>query len=265
MAPAGARTPGRPRVTAIRATSAPHGVRETLRSSGERAWSHRSDRHAWWLAILAVAFVGAATAFGHLVEDYLTGDPIVRWDVDFARWLHEHSSHSLVDLFQVVTWAGNAVVLALVTAAALALLLRRRLLGTAVLVVAVAAGIQLLNAGLKLVFHRPRPELAFIHLDTYSFPSGHAAGSAAIYTLLAVLLARRFGLGGRVLVGVATVALLLAIGFSRLYLGAHYLSDVLAGLSLGLAWTAGWLLAFEALGTARFARVVPRGARDRLT
>ena len=252
-------------MTAVRATSASHGVRETLRASGERAWSHRHDPHAWWLAILAVAFVGAAAAFAHVVEDYLTGDPIVRWDVDFARWLHERSSHTLVDVFQVVTWAGNAIVLALVTAAALVLLLRRRLLGTAVLVVAVAAGIELLNAGLKLVFHRPRPELAFVHLDTYSFPSGHASGSAAIYALLAVLVARRLGLGGRLLVGIATVALLLVIGFSRLYLGAHYLSDVLAGLSLGLAWTAGWLLAFELLGPQRFARAVPRRARDRLT
>jgi undecaprenyl-diphosphatase len=252
-------------MTAVRAASAPHGVRETLRASGERAWSRRHEPHAQWLVILAVAFAAATAAFGHVVEDYLTGDPIVFWDVEFARWLHEHSSHTLVDAFQVVTWAGNAIVLALVTAAALVLLLRRRLLGTAVLVVAVAAGIEALNAGLKLVFHRPRPELAFIHLDTYSFPSGHAAGSAAIYTLLAVLVAKRLGLGGRVLVGVATVALLLVIGFSRLYLGAHYLSDVLAGLSLGLAWTAGWLLAFEVLGAHRFARVLPRRrARDPL-
>jgi len=252
-------------VTGVRATSAPHGVRETLRASGERAWSRRHEPHAQWLAILAVVFAAAVAAFGHVVEDYLTGDPIVRWDVEFARWLHEHSSGTLVDVFQILTWAGNAIVLALITAVALALLLRRRLLGTAVLVLAVAAGIELLNAGLKLVFHRPRPELAFIHLDTYSFPSGHAAGSAAIYTLLAVLVAKRLGPGGRVLVGLGTVALLLVIGFSRLYLGAHYLSDVLAGLSLGLAWTAGWLFAFEALGTARFARAVPRRARDRLT
>jgi membrane-associated phospholipid phosphatase len=252
-------------VTALRSSSPPHGVRETLRSSGELVWSRRHEPRAQWLAVLAVVFVAATAAFGHIVEDYLTGDPIVRWDVDFARWLHEHSSCSLVDVFQVVTWAGNAVVLALVTAAAVLFLLRRRLLATAVLVVAVAAGIEVLNAGLKLVFHRPRPELAFIHLDTYSFPSGHAAGPAAIYTLLAVLVARRLGLGGRVLVGVATVALLLVIGFSRLYLGAHYLSDVLAGLSLGLAWTAGWLLAFEALGPRRFEGAAPRRGLDRVT
>jgi membrane-associated phospholipid phosphatase len=256
MAPAGARAARGARLTSVGAPA---------RAAAEAAWRRRRDPQAQWLAALVVAFLGAAAAFGHVVEDYLTGDPIVVWDVDFARWLHEHSSPSLVDVFQVVTWAGNAIVLALVTALALALLLRRRMVGAAVLVVAVAAGIEALNAGLKLAFHRPRPELAFVHLDTYSFPSGHAAGSAAIYSLLAVLVARRLGLGGRILVGVATVALLLVIGFSRLYLGAHYLSDVLAGLSLGLAWTAGWLLAFEVLGAHRFARAVPRRARNPLT
>lgn len=255
MAPTGARAARSARLTSVGTPA---------RAAGQTVWRHRHDPQAQWLAILAVSFLAAAAAFGHVVEDYLTGDPIVFWDVDFARWLHEHSSHSLVEVFQVVTWAGGAIVLGLVTAVAVVLLLRRRMLGTAVLVVAVAAGIQLLNAGLKLVFHRPRPELAFIHLDTYSFPSGHAAGSAAVYTLLAVLVAKRLGLGGRILVGVATVALLLVIAFSRLYLGAHYLSDVLAGLSLGLAWTAGWLLAFEVYGARRFARA-SRRARDTLT
>ena len=100
------------------------------------------------------------------------------------------------------------------------------------LLIAVAGGIEVLNALLKLLFHRPRPELAFVHLDTYSFPSGHAAGSAAIYSMLAVLAARGVRTRGRVLVGSAD-ALVLTIGFSRLYLGAHYLSDALAGLALG--------------------------------
>jgi membrane-associated phospholipid phosphatase len=247
-------------MTLVRATAPPRGVRVAVRESAEAAWRHRHDGHAQWLAVLAVAFVGATVSFGHVVEDYLTGDPIVRWDVELARWLHAHSSPALVDVFDVVTWAGNALVLALLTAVTLVVLVRRRLLDVAVLVVAVAGGIEVLNAVLKLVFHRPRPELAFVHLDTYSFPSGHAAGSAAIYTVLAVLLARGLRTRARVLIGSATTALLLAIGFSRLYLGAHYLSDVLAGLALGLGWTAGWLLAYE-LGAV--SRLVPTPLRRR--
>ena len=251
-------------MTAVRATAPSRGVRVAVRSTAETAWSRRHEPRAQWLVALALAFLAATAAFGHVVEDYLTGDPIVRWDVDLARWLHEHSSPALVDVFDVVTWAGNAIVLGLLTAVVLAVLIRRRALEQAMLLVGVAGGLEILNALLKLLFHRPRPELAFIHLDTYSVPSGHAAGSAAIYTALAVLVARRLRPRGRVLVALGTTALLLVIGFSRLYLGAHYLSDVLAGLTLGLAWTAGWLLAYE-LGVVSLlvpTRLRPRSRRD---
>ena len=163
-------------------------------------------------------------------------------------------------VFEVVTLAGNAIFLGLLTMVALVVLARRRDLDQVVLLIAVAGGIEVLNALLKLLFHRPRPELAFVHLDTYSFPSGHAAGSAAIYSVLAVLVARGLRTRGRVLVGLGTTALVLTIGFSRLYLGAHYLSDVLAGLALGLAWSAGWLLAYE-LGWV--SRLVPTRLRRR--
>jgi len=70
------------------------------------------------LTALVVAFILAAIAFPQLVEDYLTGDPIVRWDVDFATWLHVHASQPLVSVFEVVTYAGNAPVLGLAVLAA---------------------------------------------------------------------------------------------------------------------------------------------------
>ena len=193
MAAAGAREARGARVTADRATASSGGVRNVIRESAVTAWRHRHDPHAQWLAALTVVFVAAAAAFGHVVEDYLTGDPIVLWDVEFARWLHEHSSPALVRVFEVVTLAGNAIFLGLLTMVALVVLARRRDLDQVVLLIAVAGGIEVLNALLKLLFHRPRPELAFVHLDTYSFPSGHAAGSAAIYSVLAVLVARGSG------------------------------------------------------------------------
>lgn len=234
-----------------------HGVRATIRTSAETVWRHRHDPQAQRLAVLAAVFLAAVVAFARVVEDYLTGDPIVRWDVSFARWLHDHSSPWLVDVFRVVTFAGNAIFLALVTAVALAVLLRRRAYLHGALLAGAAAGIEVTNAVLKLAFQRPRPELAFVHLDTYSFPSGHAAGSAAVYTLLAALLGRTLRRRGRVLLGLATTVLVGSIAFSRLYLGAHYLSDVLAGLALGVAWTAGCLLAFELVRARRSARREP--------
>ena len=83
------------------------GVRNVVRESAVTAWRHRHDPHAQWLAALTVVFVAAAAAFGHVVEDYLTGDPIVLWDVEFARWLHEHSSPALVRVFEVAHAGGQ--------------------------------------------------------------------------------------------------------------------------------------------------------------
>jgi undecaprenyl-diphosphatase len=213
--------------------------------------------------VLALVFVAAAGAFGHIVEDYLTGDPLVRWDVQFSRWLHEHSSSSLVSLFKVVTLAGNVVVLAVLTALLAGFLVRRRRLDEAALLCFGALGIELLNAGLKLLFHRPRPELAYVHLDTYSFPSGHAAGASAVYGLVLYLLARRAATSRRVVAGAAFVALVAIVGFSRLYLEVHYLSDVLAGTSLGTAWAASFLFLYEVRHDAA-SRLVPGKLRRRL-
>jgi undecaprenyl-diphosphatase len=225
---------------------------ETLRPSRRRAsrlatsaWDRLHDPHVQLEVVLALVFLGALTAFGHVVEDYLTGDPIVRWDVEFSRWLHVHSSPTLVSLFSVVTWAGNTVVLAAVTLVGAALLDRAGRRRDAYVLLGGALGIELLNALLKLVFHRPRPELAYVHLDTYSFPSGHAAGSAAIYGILLYLFARGRRPRVAVVCSAAYVVLVVTICFSRLYLEVHYLSDVLAGASLGLAWAAGCVLLRE--------------------
>jgi membrane-associated phospholipid phosphatase len=232
------------------------------------AWRHRRDPRWRELALVAVLLAASLAAFFHVVEDYLTGDPIVRWDVQFARWLHDHASSTLVSLFKVVTLAGNAAILALVCVLALAALVRRRAFNDAALLLVVAVGIELLNALLKLAFQRPRPELAFIHLDTYSFPSGHAAGSAAIYGVLAYLTLRHVHGARRVLVVTATVVLVAAIGFSRLYLGAHYLSDVLAGFSLGAAWMFAWILVSLLYGDRSVLPLLPgrlRRAVERLS
>ncbi len=225
---------------------------------GRRASLSRTARPA---ALTAIVLVASLWGFALVVEDYLSGDPLVRWDVELARWLHDHSSPALVQAFSVITWAGNVVVLAAVTAVCLALLLRRRRVNEALFLAATALGIEVLNAGLKLLFHRPQPKLSFVHLDTYSFPSGHAAGSAAIYAALAFLLARSASRGRRVVAALTTAALIALIGFSRLYLGAHYLSDVLAGTALGLAWWAGCLLVLQLRGEGDVTPHLPRPLR----
>jgi len=216
-----------------------------VRQTRSTVWAHARDPRLQVQAVLALLFAGAAAAFAHIVEDYLTGDPLVRWDVEFSRWLHDHSSPALVSFFEVVTWAGNVVTLALVTAAVAAYFVRRGRVNEAALLCAGALGIELLNPILKLVFHRPRPELAFVHLETYSFPSGHATGSAAVYGLVLYLIARNLRHRWQIVGAAAYVVLVAVIGFSRLYLEVHYLSDVLAGVCLGAAWASLCLFVYE--------------------
>ncbi len=98
------------------------------------------------LQLALVALLGAAAwAFGHIVEDYLTGDPLVRWDVEFSRWLHEHSSPTLVSIFKVFTYAGSVPVLGLLTVAVALYLLRRGRLNEAALLCVAALGIEIVN------------------------------------------------------------------------------------------------------------------------
>jgi undecaprenyl-diphosphatase len=114
-----------------------------------------------------------------------------------------------------------------------------------------------LSSAMKLGFRRERPFFSdpLATERTYSFPSGHALVSLAVYGSIALVLARRLPTRGeRVLLLAGTGALVLAIGFSRLYLGVHFLSDVLAGYAAGAAWLALLYVVLELRGryTSRY-------------
>ena len=146
-----------------------------------------------------------------------------------------------------ITALGSMVVLVLVTLAAIGFLLivgRRH--AAAVVAVATVGG-TLLSTALKELFGRPRPELVPHAMETFtaSFPSGHAMLSAVTWLTLGALLAR-FQPRRRVKAYILSLAVLLTllVGTSRVYLGVHWPSDVLAGWSLGAAWAIlCWLVA----------------------
>jgi membrane-associated phospholipid phosphatase len=142
---------------------------------GRAVTSVRHDPRSRRIAVLIVLLVADLAALAHIVEDYVTGDPIVRWDVSFARWLFEHSNPTVVEAAKIVTWLGNGIFLA----ALVAWLAMRRL-------------------------HRTR---------------------------------------WRLLVAISAAFVIVAVGFTRMYLGVHYLSDVLAGTAAGLAWAFATILA----------------------
>ncbi len=210
------------------------------------------------LALLFAFFLGA---FAHVVEDYLGREELTRWDVEFSRWLHIHANGTLTTFFKVVTYAGNVAFLALFTVVVGAWFARRARVNEAVFVLVSALGIEVVNGALKLLFHRPRPEFAYVHLDTYSFPSGHATGATAIYGVVIYLLVRDSRRTTRILTALGFAALIVLVAFSRLYLEAHYLSDVLAGCSLGAAWACAALFVYETRARFDAVELVPEPAR----
>lgn len=184
-----------------------------------------------------VVLTGSAWMFGWMVEDLAEGDTKI--DHRFATWLHEHATAAWTTLFENVTRLGNVPTLVVVVLVAGVILWHRRWIADLQLLLLAAIGAEILTVGLKLGFERERPFFAdpLATESSYSFPSGHASVSLAVYGTLGFIAARhlesrRAQLGA--LAGAAGVVLL--IGFSRLYLGVHFLSDVIAGFSLALAW-----------------------------
>jgi len=142
-----------------------------------------------------------------------------------------------------ITALGSPGVLTLLVIAASAFLLLARRYRTALLVLAATGSGALVTRLLKLSFDRPRPELIppDIYISTASFPSGHAMGSAFVYLTLGALLAQA-STNQRLKLYVLGVAFALtgAVGISRIYLGVHWPSDVLAGWAAGAFWAIAW-------------------------
>jgi len=155
--------------------------------------------------------------------------------------LHRLDSPLMDALMLGFTFLGSFPAVAAVVVAAAIWRVRSSDRRSAVALVLVAAVTELLNLALKEFFQRPRPslfqEIATLH--SYSFPSGHAMASAAVYGSVATVLARAYPARRRaILLGACTLVLL--IGLSRVYLGVHWITDVLAG------WAAGAFIALAA-------------------
>jgi undecaprenyl-diphosphatase len=188
--------------------------------------------------LLTLALLGLFGVIGHYV---LGQDALTRFDRALGLRLAAYRAQapSVTALFRVLTFLGSFdFLLGLAVGVALMLWVRRRRWLALVWLFALTWD-GLLNAGLKLIFQRPRPEFQdpAVHESTASFPSGHSMTSVVAYGLLAYLLGRRLRRRWqRLAVAGAAVPLVLGIGFSRIYLGAHYFSDVAGGFSVGLAW-----------------------------
>lgn len=193
------------------------------------------------LTLGVAILIGAGWLFGGIAEDVVSGDPLTQIDVQVAIWLHAHAAPLLTDAMLFVSALhGTAAICLYVGVLALYLACRRDGYGLTGLLLAVPGGM-LLNVLLKHAFHRARP--SFEHplqiLTSYSFPSGHVAASTLLYGFLVMLaLPRVSEWRNRMLIILSAFGLVVLVAFSRLYLGVHYLSDVLAAFAEGIAWLA---------------------------
>jgi membrane-associated phospholipid phosphatase len=151
--------------------------------------------------------------------------------------IHQWANPVLDQVMLGITRLADPEVVVVVVAITLGWLVQRRQWRSAVMLLFACLGTLIINQAMKLTFARPRPLLwpRLIQETSYGFPSGHALGSIVLYGFLAYLLVRRYPGQARSIYGIAA-GLISAIGFSRLYLGVHYPTDVLAGYAVGLLW-----------------------------
>jgi undecaprenyl-diphosphatase len=187
-------------------------------------------------------------------QDARTDDPIINLDTDVLNWVVHHRTGTVTAVMETATWLGSVLTLVPLLAAVSVYLIRRHRdrRATALLWIALGGAVLLYQVA-KTLTTRPRPPGAqtVLHATGYAFPSGHATQATTVYALLAILaltgtvsLSRRT----RVAILTGTLTLILLIGASRIYLGAHWLTDVLGGYALATAWLA--LLAAHRLRSA---------------
>ena len=208
------------------------------------------------ISLALVAIPGALTLL--LVKDRWT--PLLRADNGARDRLHDFAvNHTgFVGAMQLISDSGSAVAWQIVLAIVVVWLLWRRLPRLALFVVTTAAGSSLLNTVVKAAVHRLRPVLTHpvAQEPGSSFPSGHAQAAIVGYAvLLLVFLPILHGAWRRVATTFA-VLMVVAIGFSRVALGVHFVSDVVGGFILGAAWVAAMAAAFNAMRVDRGHRKV---------
>lgn len=189
------------------------------------------------LLVIGALLIGSTWLFLGVLEDVVTGDPLVRVDQGLYQLMQGLRTPWGDKIMVLVTEFGDGVVVALVAIAVLAWLMWHRNWRAAGYWAAAIGFGQIGATTIKLVLQRPRPLMDFYDgASAYAFPSGHATMSMVAYGFLAALLAGQFARQRRWIVYAVATLLISAIAASRLYLGAHWLSDVIGGLSLGLAW-----------------------------
>ncbi|HEY0582962.1 MAG TPA: phosphatase PAP2 family protein [Chloroflexota bacterium] len=238
-------------------------VIEAAPPEGWRRWAselghYDKDRIAGFGGFIAGGFLVGVVClyvFAWLTDEVMSKETTALDNTAFT-YVHQFSSPTMDTIMRALSFMGSEAVL-IIGVLLLLLFLAQRRWGAAVILVVVTVGAQLLNNVLKAVFHRTRPAPvdAIISAQQWSFPSGHAMVSAAFYFYIAYLCWRIVPGVWRYVLAAALTLLVLLIGISRIYLQAHYLSDVIAGYLVGFLWTEAIIIGSQLLVTRRIPRL----------
>jgi undecaprenyl-diphosphatase len=203
-----------------------------------------------------VVSVLAVWGFLALADAVVEQDAITQFDIALADNLHSGATRFGIRLAHLLSDVGGPIAMsALMIAVAIVLWVRReRLLMTTWLVAFIGGSV--LDQALKFSFRRTRPTFAnpLVVAHGFSFPSGHAMGSLIGFGLLAYLMARMTRRPKlRVAIVVIACSLIVGVGLSRLYLGAHFFSDVVAGYAAGIVWLTACISGAELTSAGRVA------------
>ena len=206
-------------------------------------------RYGLRVTLFALAFLLVAIPFGLLLDQVENDRSLIRLDTSAANHLHEwvRGSEDLVQNLKILTFFGSPLWFYIIVTPAVLWVWRRGHVRLAIFLVVTALGGGLLDTVVKEVVDRPRPSLLDPVATAHgkSFPSGHAMSSTFVYGALVLVFLPVIGRRYRPVVIGGAAILVLAIGFSRLALGVHYITDVVGGFVLGVAWLAASTAAFS--------------------
>jgi undecaprenyl-diphosphatase len=196
------------------------------------------------LALIAVAVVGVV--FGVLVVMIRQGSGMVHVDQAVTRWAASTGTDPSLRVLGWITWAGSTIGVVVVSIATIVYaVLRWRRWSVALFMVLVVAGQFALSNAVKAAVGRLRPDAPPLHvLHGPSFPSGHATAAAATWAAVALVVGRGASPRWRAVLAGVGAAIAAAVACTRVFLGAHWTSDVIGGLLLGWTWFAVCAVAF---------------------
>jgi undecaprenyl-diphosphatase len=222
-------------------------------AGGRRRLAPRTPQ-GFWLTFTASVGALAALAFGAITQQVAGHDGMAVHDPRVTAWMVAHRAGWLTSLLRVITWLGStAVIIPLaVIVGGFFVLRRRRWQPLALLAAAVAGAVGLYDI-VKPLIGRPRPPSAIWigHFSGAAFPSGHAAQSVAFYAMLAIVLGAGRSASAKTMLWSVAALVALVVGGSRIYLGAHWLTDVLGGYVLGASWVAAVVVVVLAISSRR--------------